>query len=152
MQYIRRIRCLQCLHRRFFPTRDSTSPPPAPRHLGPNWYAPVMGTAIVATAGAGLPLDVPGLRTACTAVWALALLSLAVLLGARALHWAHHNQARAHLLDPAVAPFRSPAKVSRPRTIQGRRQRGTTAVVRRSGAGPCATGPGSPGHALSVPR
>ncbi|QFQ96087.1 TDT family transporter [Streptomyces phaeolivaceus] len=79
---------------------------PALRHLGPNWYAPVMGTAIVASAGAGLPLDVPGLRTACAAVWALALLALVAVLGARALHWAHHrDQARAHLLDPAVAPF-----------------------------------------------
>ncbi|MEI5521646.1 TDT family transporter [Streptomyces brasiliscabiei] len=79
---------------------------PSLRHLGPNWYAPVMGTAIVASAGAGLPLGVPGLRTACAAVWALALLALVVVLGARALHWAHHrDQARAHLLDPAVAPF-----------------------------------------------
>ncbi|MGW1890868.1 TDT family transporter [Streptomyces sp. NPDC002004] len=78
----------------------------AVRHLGPNWYATVMGTAIVGTAGAGLPVQVPGLRTACTAVWALALLALAVLLAARALHWTHHrDQARAHLLDPAVAPF-----------------------------------------------
>ncbi|MFE7274791.1 TDT family transporter [Streptomyces sp. NPDC057623] len=78
----------------------------AVRHLGPNWYAAVMGTAAVATAGAGLPVHVPGLRTACTAVWALSLLLLLTLLGARALHWAHHrDQARAHLLDPATAPF-----------------------------------------------
>ncbi|WP_029386748.1 TDT family transporter [Streptomyces leeuwenhoekii] len=78
----------------------------AVRHLGPNWYATVMGTAIVATAGAGLPLRLPGLRTACTAVWALALLQLVVLLTARVLHWRHHrDQARAHLLDPATAPF-----------------------------------------------
>ncbi|MET8951773.1 TDT family transporter [Streptomyces sp. NPDC004393] len=80
----------------------------AVRHLGPNWYASVMGTAIVATAGAGLPdaVQVPGLRTACAAVWALALVLLALLLGARALHWIHHrDQARAHLLDPAMAPF-----------------------------------------------
>ncbi|MFF8450621.1 TDT family transporter [Streptomyces leeuwenhoekii] len=78
----------------------------AVRHLGPNWYATVMGTAIVATAGAGLPLRIPGLRTACTAVWALALLQLVVLLTARVLHWRHHrDQARAHLLDPATAPF-----------------------------------------------
>ncbi|MGW0825880.1 TDT family transporter [Streptomyces sp. NPDC002845] len=76
------------------------------RHLGPNWYAAVMGTAIVATAGAGLPEDVPGLRTACTAVWVLALVLLVALLAARALHWVHHcDQARAHLLDPATAPF-----------------------------------------------
>ncbi|MGW5178095.1 TDT family transporter [Streptomyces sp. NPDC004082] len=78
----------------------------AVRHLGPNWYACVMGTAIVGTAGAGLPGDVPGLRSACTGVWALSLIALAVLLGARALHWVHHrDQARAHLLDPAMAPF-----------------------------------------------
>ncbi|MBZ6103783.1 TDT family transporter [Streptomyces olivaceus] len=79
---------------------------PAVRHLGPNWYACVMGTAIVGTAGAGLPWRVPGLRTACTAVWALSLLLLAALLAARTLHWCHHrDQARAHLLDPAAAPF-----------------------------------------------
>jgi C4-dicarboxylate transporter/malic acid transport protein len=79
---------------------------PAVRHLGPNWYASVMGTAIVATAGAGLPGDVPGVRTVCTAVWALSALMLVTLLGARALHWTHHrDQARAHLLDPAMAPF-----------------------------------------------
>ncbi|MFH9961056.1 TDT family transporter [Streptomyces mirabilis] len=78
----------------------------AVRYLGPNWYASVMGTAIVATAGAGLPGDVPGLRTVCTAVWALSALMLVTLLGARALHWTHHrDQARAHLLDPAMAPF-----------------------------------------------
>lgn len=78
------------------------------RHLGPNWYAPVMGTAIVATAGAGLPGadGIPGLRTVCTAVWALSLALLLALLCARALHWVHHrDQARAHLLDPATAPF-----------------------------------------------
>ncbi|MFF0435893.1 TDT family transporter [Streptomyces sp. NPDC004327] len=76
------------------------------RHLGPNWYASVMGTAIVANAGAALPYDLPGLRTACTAVWALSLLMLVALLAARAAHWAHHrDQARAHLLDPAMAPF-----------------------------------------------
>jgi tellurite resistance protein TehA-like permease len=65
-----------------------------------------MGTAIVATAGAALPLRPPGLRTVCTAVWALSLVLLLALLGARALHWRHHrDQARAHLLDPATAPF-----------------------------------------------
>jgi C4-dicarboxylate transporter/malic acid transport protein len=78
----------------------------AVRHLGPNWYASVMGTAIVGTAGAGLPLHLPGLRTACTAVWALSLAMLLTLLVARTLHWTHHrDQARADLLDPAMAPF-----------------------------------------------
>ncbi|WP_031041564.1 TDT family transporter [Streptomyces sp. NRRL F-5650] len=79
---------------------------PAVRHLGPNWYACVMGTAIVGTAGAALPGHVPGLRAVCTAVWALSLVLLLVLLAARSLHWLHHrDQARAHLLDPAAAPF-----------------------------------------------
>ncbi|MFD9907718.1 TDT family transporter [Streptomyces sp. NPDC059063] len=78
----------------------------AVRHLGPNWYASVMGTAIVANAGVTLPYDIPGLRTACAAVWALSLLMLTALLAARAAHWVHHrDQARAHLLDPAMAPF-----------------------------------------------
>ncbi|MGW1540207.1 TDT family transporter [Streptomyces sp. NPDC002309] len=78
----------------------------AVRHLGPNWYSCVMGTAVVATAGAALPVRLPGLRTACAGVWALSLVLLAALLLARALHWIHHrDQARAHLLDPAMAPF-----------------------------------------------
>ncbi|MEU5373490.1 TDT family transporter [Streptomyces sp. NPDC005951] len=79
---------------------------PSLRHIGPNWYASVMGTAIVASAGAALPVDIPGLRTACTLVWALSAVLLLAVLAARAGHWIHHrDQARAHLLDPAVAPF-----------------------------------------------
>lgn len=95
------------------PSNSATSPTSgtprialATRHLGPNWYASVMGTAIIAGAGATLPVHVPGLRTACTAVWAFSLLMLVTLIAARTLHWIHHrDQARAHLLDPAVAPF-----------------------------------------------
>ncbi|GAU66198.1 putative TDT family transporter [Streptomyces sp. NBRC 110611] len=84
--------------------------PPRPagpvRHLGPNWYAAVMGTAIVANAGHTLPLTAPGLRTAYQAVWALSALMLLTLLAARTVHWLRHtDQARRHLQDPAVAPF-----------------------------------------------
>ncbi|MFD0416383.1 TDT family transporter [Streptomyces sp. NPDC127108] len=76
------------------------------RHLGPNWYASVMGTAIIANAGAALPVDVPGLRSAVTGVWALSLVMLVTLLGARAVHHVRHrDQARAHLADPGMAPF-----------------------------------------------
>ncbi|MGW7510979.1 TDT family transporter [Streptomyces massasporeus] len=76
------------------------------RHLGPNWYATVMGTAVVATAGSALAPHVPGLRGVLAAVWALSLALLVTLLGARAVHWGRHrDQARAHLLDPAAAPF-----------------------------------------------
>ncbi|MEF2525748.1 MULTISPECIES: TDT family transporter [Streptomyces] len=86
--------------------RTARRPLPALRHFGPNWYACVMGTAITATAGAALPHQLPGQRAACTAVWALSVAVLALVLAARAGHWLHHrDQARAHLLDPAVAPF-----------------------------------------------
>lgn len=79
---------------------------PALRHLGPNWYAAVMGTAIIANAGATLPYQLPGQRVLCQIFWVLSAAALAVLLTARAGHWLHHrDQARAHLLDPAVAPF-----------------------------------------------
>jgi len=81
-------------------------PRPSVRGLGPNWYATVMGTAIVATAGAGLPVRVPGLGGVCRVVWGLSVLLLCAVLAARAAHWARHrDRARADLLDPAVAPF-----------------------------------------------
>ncbi|UFR05526.1 TDT family transporter [Streptomyces sp. Go40/10] len=76
------------------------------RHLGPNWYAAVMGTAVVGSAGVALPGPVHGPRGVFAAVWALSLLLLLTLLAARARHWSRHrDQARAHLLDPAMAPF-----------------------------------------------
>lgn len=79
---------------------------PSLRYLGPNWYAAVMGTSIVASAGAALPVHIPGLRTACVLVWMLAAVLLVAVLAGRTGHWiAHRDQARAHLLDPAVAPF-----------------------------------------------
>ncbi len=89
-------------------TAPGRGPGPAPtgrlRALGPNWYAAVMGTAIVAGAGAALPVELP--HAPLVAVWLLAAALLAVLLVARAGHWLRHgDQARAHLLDPAVAPF-----------------------------------------------
>ncbi|MFF9272456.1 TDT family transporter [Streptomyces rochei] len=88
------------------PATDPARRLPAVRHLGPNWYACVMGTAIVGTAGAALPWQASGLRAVCTAVWALSLALLAILLVARSLHWRHHrDQARAQLLDPTAAPF-----------------------------------------------
>src|SRR5215472_5978213 len=49
------------------------------RDLGPNWYASVMGTGIVAIAGAKLPVYVPGLHEFATAVWILAAAALVAL-------------------------------------------------------------------------
>ncbi|MGJ5750345.1 C4-dicarboxylate transporter/malic acid transport protein [Streptomyces puniciscabiei] len=76
------------------------------RHLGPNWYAAVMGTAILGSAGVALPAHAAGLRAVFAGAWAVSLVLLVALLAARALHWTHHrDRARADLLDPAVAPF-----------------------------------------------
>ena len=80
---------------------------PSLRHFGPNWYATVMGTAIVANAGVALPYDVPGLRTVCAAsgrcpprccCWSCSP------PGPRTGCTTATRPAR-HLLDPAMAPF-----------------------------------------------
>jgi C4-dicarboxylate transporter/malic acid transport protein len=81
-------------------------PSDALRDLGPNWYGIVMGTGIVAIAGATLPLQVPGLRVFATAVWALAAATLIALTTAWAAHWVRHpSRARGHAADPVMAQF-----------------------------------------------
>ncbi|WP_021597167.1 TDT family transporter [Actinomadura welshii] len=82
-------------------------PAEAFRHLGPNWYAAVMGTSIVGTGARALPVDVPGLHAFAVAVWMLSLAMLAALMTARAVHVVRHpDVARSQLLDnPATAVF-----------------------------------------------
>lgn len=76
------------------------------RGIGPNWFAAVMGTGIVANAAATLPVRVPGLRTAAEFVWILATAMLTALVGATAVHWARHREtARGHALNASMAPF-----------------------------------------------
>ncbi len=76
------------------------------RHIGPNWYAVVMGTAAVPAAGIDLPHQPGGSLHVWQVLWVLSAVELAVLLGARALHWrSHRDQARAQLLDVALAPY-----------------------------------------------
>jgi tellurite resistance protein TehA-like permease len=75
-------------------------------HVGPAWFTPVMGTGIVASAAATLPVGVPGLTTFARGVWLLDVAVLLVVLTATALHWRHHPvTARGHLDDPAVSPL-----------------------------------------------
>jgi Voltage-dependent anion channel len=57
------------------------------RDIGPNWYASIMGTGIVAIAGANLPVHVRGLREFATAVWLLSAAALVALTAAWAVHW-----------------------------------------------------------------
>ncbi|MFI9327702.1 TDT family transporter [Kitasatospora sp. NPDC052868] len=75
--------------------------------LGPNWYAAVMGTAILGNAAAVLPVELPGLIGFGELMWALGLAALLVLGTARLVHLTRHREAaRAQLLDnPATAVF-----------------------------------------------
>jgi C4-dicarboxylate transporter/malic acid transport protein len=93
-------------HRPFGLLRELERPGEVFRDLGPNWFASVMGTGIVANAGATLPLHVPGLRLFATAIWGLATAMLIALIAAWAAHWARYpDRARRHAADPVMAQF-----------------------------------------------
>jgi C4-dicarboxylate transporter/malic acid transport protein len=75
-------------------------------NIGPNWFASVMGTGIVATAGATLPVHVWGLRGFAEVVWVLAAAMLVVLIGLIGVHWLRHpTVARSHARNPQMAHF-----------------------------------------------
>ncbi|WP_431237014.1 TDT family transporter [Mycolicibacterium aichiense] len=75
-------------------------------NIGPNWFASVMGTGIVATAGATLPIQIPGLRGFAEVVWVIAAALLVVLIGIVGLHWLRHpTVARTHARNPQMAHF-----------------------------------------------
>ena len=76
------------------------------RYLGPNWYASVMGTGIVANAGALLPFDVPGLHVFCEVVWVGAATLLVALVIATLAHWVRSpHVARTYGHDVQMAQF-----------------------------------------------
>ncbi|MDF2825160.1 MAG: C4-dicarboxylate transporter [Mycobacterium sp.] len=75
-------------------------------NLGPNWFASVMGTGIVANAGAMLPMHVPGLRGFSEFVWVMAAVLLVVLVVAVGGHWLlNPTVARTHGRNPQMAHF-----------------------------------------------
>ncbi len=72
--------------------------------VGPNWFASVMGTGIVAVAGATLPYPVPALVT--SGAWALASVLLVGLLIFMPINWAAHpGNLRAIADDPVAIQF-----------------------------------------------
>lgn len=74
--------------------------------LGPNWFASVMGTGIVATAGATLPFHVRGMHVFTLSVWLVSLVVLAVLVVAFSAHWIRHPGAVArYASDVTLAQF-----------------------------------------------
>lgn len=75
-------------------------------NIGPNWFASVMGTGIVATAGATLPVHVVGLRVFALVVWVVAAALLLVLIVLVGGHWLRHpTVARGHARNPQMAHF-----------------------------------------------
>ena len=75
-------------------------------NVGPNWFASVMGTSIVATAAATLPVQVPGQLVFAQVVWGLAGLALLAVSAATVGHWVRHpERARAHAGNPVMAHF-----------------------------------------------
>ncbi|HEY5353948.1 MAG TPA: TDT family transporter [Streptosporangiaceae bacterium] len=88
------------------PLRDLDRAGDAFASLGPNWFASVMGTGIVATAAVTLPVQWPGLRGFATAIWVLAAAWLVVLTAAEAVHWARHRGAAlGHARNPVMVQF-----------------------------------------------
>ena len=74
--------------------------------LGPNWFASVMGTGIVATAGATLPFHVRGMHVFTLSVWLVSLVVLAILIVAFSVHWIRHPGAVArYARDVTLAQF-----------------------------------------------
>ncbi|PIE55771.1 MAG: C4-dicarboxylate ABC transporter [Desulfobulbus propionicus] len=74
--------------------------------LGPNWFASVMGTGIIANASVALPLFSPYLQSVALVVWQLALFMLLGLLTATALLlWKRQNIWKRHFNDPMMAQF-----------------------------------------------
>ncbi|MFE6891945.1 TDT family transporter [Streptomyces sp. NPDC057694] len=86
--------------------RDLDRPSDLFRNLGPNWFASIMGTGIVANASAVVPYHVTGLRLFGTLVWALASAVLVALSAAWVVHWIRFRDiARGHAHNPVMAHF-----------------------------------------------
>lgn len=76
------------------------------KYFGPNWYASVMGTGIIANAGALLPYNVRGLRTLVEVVWVGAAGLLLVLVFSSVVHWfTSPHLARSYGRDVSMAQF-----------------------------------------------
>lgn len=74
--------------------------------LGPNWFAAVMGTGIVATAAVGLPVHHAVIDVFARFIWLLAASLLLILITVNVRQWIRRpSTARAHLNDPVLSHF-----------------------------------------------
>ncbi|MGI8902633.1 MAG: TDT family transporter [Solirubrobacteraceae bacterium] len=93
---------------RFLPSLLTSldSPGQAVSFVGPNWFASIMGTGIVANAAATLPFIKTQLHPFALGVWVLDAALLLLLSVAVAAHWLRHpTVARSHVSDPSMAQF-----------------------------------------------
>lgn len=75
-------------------------------NLGPNWFAVVMGTGIVANAAAVLPIQFVGLRTFSLVMWVISAVLLVFISLAWLVHWLFFRQnLRNYIHDPVLAQF-----------------------------------------------
>lgn len=80
------------------------SPGQAVGYLGPNWFASIMGTGIVANAAASLPLVSAQLHVFAVAVWVFDAVLLVGLILAVGAHWLRHpSVARSHTHDASMS-------------------------------------------------
>src|SRR6201996_187271 len=117
-------------------------------NIGPNWFASVMGTGIVAAAGAGLPGHVGGLRAFAQVVGVLGDALVVVLIVLVGGHWLRHpTVARGHARNPQMAHFYGAAPmalmtVGGGAVVVGRDLIGARPPPRPGGGGGGAGGPG----------
>lgn len=71
--------------------------------LGPNWFASVMGTGIIAIAGAILPVKFPGLFAIASVAWMLAVVLLVAMLVVIPAHWIRRRGTFKALTEDPIA-------------------------------------------------
>jgi len=71
--------------------------------LGPNWFASVMGTGIIAIAGAILPVKFPGLFVIVSGAWMLAAVLLVAMLVVIPAHWIQQRGTFKALTEDPIA-------------------------------------------------
>ena len=102
----RAVTSAHALPRRHSLLHDLERPGDVFAQIGPNWFASVMGTGIVATAAATLPVQWPGLRGFAAAVWVLGAVWLITLAGAEIVLWTRHRAAaEGHARNPVMVQF-----------------------------------------------
>ncbi|WP_156697834.1 C4-dicarboxylate ABC transporter [Nocardioides sp. Leaf285] len=88
------------------PSRSDHAATTAAGSVGPNWFASVMGTGILAVALTVVPVAVPGRDLLALAAWLVAAVLLVVLTAASVAQSRRHpGSVRAHLADPVMAHF-----------------------------------------------